>query len=56
MRAVESDSTGAASVVHISLRKATLHVGPREENHFASLTVLFSSSVQEKRAVVNWMS
>lgn len=56
MRPVENDSTGAASVVHTSLRKATRHVGPREGNRFVSLTVLFSSSVQEKRAVVNWTS
>lgn len=55
MRVVESDSTGVASVVHTLPRKATRHVGPREENRFASLTVLFSWSVQEKRAAVNRM-
>lgn len=53
MRPVESDSTGAASAVHTSPRIATRHVGPQEENRFASLTALFSSSVKENRAVFN---
>ena len=52
---VESDSTGAASAVHTSPRIATRHVGPQEENHSASLRVLFSSSVRENRVSLNWV-